>query len=67
MQGDINLASTEDYALNLLRLSDGVAVLWIRDDPPEMGIACELFDGRATERMAKKRLREEEDEGWMVC
>jgi hypothetical protein len=63
VEGDINLAGTEDYAVNLLRLFDGVAMLWVRDGPSEMGIASELLNRRAAKRMPEKRLREEEDQG----
>ena len=63
MQCDIYLAGTEDDTVNLLWISNGVAVLWVRDDPSEMCVAGELLNGGAAERMSKKRLREEEDEG----
>jgi hypothetical protein len=61
MQCDIYLARTEDDAVDLLSIRNGIAVLWVWDDPPEVGIASKLFDGGATKWMTKKRLREEDD------
>ena len=63
MQCDVYLAGTEDDAVDLLRVSNRIAVFCVRDDPFEMGVAGELFNGGATEGMPKKRLREEEDQG----
>jgi len=61
VQCDVYLAGTEDDAVDILWISDGIAMFWVRDDPSEMGIAGELFNGGATKWMSKKRLREEED------
>jgi hypothetical protein len=63
MQCDVYLAGTEDDAVDILRVSNGIAVFRVRDDPSEVGIASEFFDGGATERMSKKRFREEYDQG----
>jgi hypothetical protein len=55
------LAGTENDAVNLLWISNRNAVFWVRDDPSEVGVTGELFNGGATEWMSKKRLGEEED------
>jgi len=63
VQCDVYLASAKNDAVDLLRVSNGIAVFWVRDDPSEMSVAGELFNRGATEWMSKKRLREEEDQG----
>lgn len=63
VQCDIYLAGTKDDAVDVLRVSNGITVFWVRDDPSEMGVAGKLFNGGATEWMSKKRFREEEDKG----
>lgn len=44
---------------DVARLVGGVG-----DDPLEVGIAGEIFDGRASEGVAEERFGEEEDKSW---
>jgi hypothetical protein len=62
VESSINLSSAKDDTVNLVGVVDGVTVLWVRDDPLELGITSELLDRRAGERMAEERLGEEEDQ-----
>ena len=60
MQSGVDLAAAEDHAVNLCWGCDVIGFVgWVRDDPLEMGVTGEVFDGRSGERMAKKRFREE--------
>lgn len=52
----IDLTCAEDHTVNLFRLSDGLAVLWVRDDPLEVRFTGELFELGAGKRMTKKSL-----------
>lgn len=58
----INLSCAEDDPLDLLRVVDRLAVLFVGDDPAEVGIAGEFLDAGAGERVAEEGLGEEEDE-----
>jgi hypothetical protein len=62
VESSINLSSAKDDTVNLVGVVDGVTVLWVRDDPLELGITSELLDRRAGERMAEERLGEEENQ-----
>lgn len=62
VQRGIDLTGTEDDAIDLLWIIDSVTVLWIRDNPLELGVSGELFYRRAGKRVTKKRLREEDNE-----
>lgn len=55
VEGDVDLAGAEDYAVDLVVGEDGfVFVGGVGDDPLEVRLAREVFDGRACERMAEK-------------
>ena len=62
VQRGIDLTGTEDDAVDLLWIIDSVTVLWVRDNPLELGVSGELFYRRAGKRVTKKRLREEDNE-----
>ena len=60
----VDLAGAEDHAGDALGLVDGLAVLVLGDDPAEVRIASELFNGRAADLVTQEGFREEEDQGW---
>lgn len=62
VQRGVDLASTQDHALDVLGLGGGSAVLGLRDDGTELGVANELIDRGAGERVAEEGLGEEDDE-----
>ena len=67
VQGDVDLAGAEDYAIDFIVGEDGIVIVGgVRDDPLEVGLASEVFDGGAGERVAQKGFGEEEDEGLMI-
>lgn len=43
-QGDVDLAGTQNDALDVGGFGDGFAVFWVGDDPLEVRIAGECFD-----------------------
>lgn len=46
VQGDVDLTGAEDYAVDLVVGEDGFVVVGgVRDDPLEVGLASEVFDG----------------------
>lgn len=46
VQGDVDLAGAEDHAVDLVVGQDGVVVVGgVRDDPLEVRLAGEVFDG----------------------
>ena len=58
----VDLASAEDYSVDLVMGEDRIVVVSrVGDDPLEVRLAGEVFDGRASERMAKEGFGEEED------
>lgn len=60
----IDLARAEDDAVNLLGSLDLARLVgWVGDDPLELGLANELLNVGAGERMTEESLGEEEDEG----
>lgn len=60
VEGDVDLAGAEDYAVDLVMREDGfVFVSGVGDDPLEVRLAGEIFDGRACERMAEEGFGEE--------
>lgn len=62
VQGDVDLAGAEDYAVDLVVGEDGFVIVGgIGDDPLEVGVASEVFDGGASEGVAQERFGEEED------
>ncbi len=65
MQRSVYLAGTENNTVNLRRVSNGIAVLWVRNDPSEMSIARKFLNGGPTEWMSEKRLGEEDDQSWL--
>lgn len=62
VQSSVDLARAENDTIDFVRLVDALAVFRIRDDPFELGIAGEFFDGRPGERVTKEAFGEEEDE-----
>lgn len=62
LQCGVDLAGTQDHALDVLWLGDGDAVLDIRDDPAELGLVGELVNGGAREWVTEEGLGEEDDE-----
>ena len=73
MDGGVGLASTDDDALDLFGGIDGVCLGALCDlcrfvgrvgnDPSEVGVAGEVFNVRAGERVTEERLGEEENQG----
>lgn len=59
---DIHLTGAEDDAVNLFGRGDGFVMFRVGEDPLEVGIAGEVFDGGAGERVAEEGFGEEEDE-----
>lgn len=60
VQGDVDLAGAEDDAVDLVRGEDGVVFVGrVGDDPLEVRLAGEVFDGGARERMAEEGFGEE--------
>lgn len=63
VEGGVDLARAEDDAVNFVVGSDGVVgVGRVGNYPLEVGVACEVFDGRAGEGVAEEGFREEEDQ-----
>lgn len=61
MEGDIDLAGAEDYAVNLVVGKDGIIVVsGVGDDPLEVRLADKVFNGGACERVAEEEFGEEE-------
>jgi hypothetical protein len=59
----IGLAGAEDDAVDFFRRGDGIVVVfWVGEDPFEVGVAGEVFDGGAGEGVTEEEFREEEDE-----
>lgn len=65
-ESGVDLSGTEDDALDLLLLLDGLAVLGILNYPAEVGVTSELLDGRAGNGVTEKSLREKDDECYIV-
>lgn len=55
VEGDVGLASTEDDAVDFRGGGDGFGMFWIGDYPLEVGVAGEIFHGRAGKGVAEKR------------
>ena len=65
VEGGVGLARAEDHTVNLIVREDRVVLVsGIGDDPLKVRLAGEVFDGRACERVAKKRFGEEENQSW---
>ena len=53
VEGDVDLAAAEDYAVDFFGWGDVVGLVGgVSDDPLEVGFAGEVFDGRAGEGVA---------------
>lgn len=65
VQSSVDLAGTQDHALDVLGLDGGAAVLLLGDDGAELGVADKLVDGGAGERVTEEGLGEEDDESWV--
>lgn len=61
VQRCVDLTSAEDYAVNLIGLGDGFAVLRIRDDPLEVRLVCKILDVGAGKWVAEEGFGEEEN------
>ena len=62
VEGGVDLARAEDDAVDLVRGKDGrVFVGGVGDDPLEVRLTSEVFDGGTRERVAEEGFREEED------
>lgn len=65
VEGDVDLAGAEDYAVDLVMREDGIVVMsGVGYDPLEVRLAGEVFDGGACERVAEEGFGEEEDQSW---
>lgn len=51
---DVGLAGAEDHAVDFVGGGDGVVMFGVLDDPLEVGVAREVFDGGAGERVAEE-------------
>lgn len=58
----VDLAGTQDDAVDRLGVVDAVAVLWVGDDPLELRVSSELLNRGTGQRVAEKRLGEEQNE-----
>ncbi len=64
VEGGVDLAGAEDDAVDfLVGLDGGVGVGGVGDDPFEVGLAREVFDGGTGEGVAEEGFGEEENEG----
>lgn len=53
VKSDVDLSGAKDDSVNLFRWSDVVGLVgWIGDDPLEVGVTREIFNGRTGERVA---------------
>ena len=65
VEGGVDLAGAHDDAVDFVVGFDVAGLVsWVGDDPLEVGVACEVGDGRSGEGMAEERFGEEEDESW---
>lgn len=64
VKGSINLTGAEDYAFNLCRFFDGLAMLRIWDDPLKMRFASKVLNVGTRQGMAKQKLGKEENKCW---
>lgn len=62
VERSIDLTGTENNTINGIWFIDGGAVLWVLDNPLELGITSEILNWRAGDRMTEERLGEEDDE-----
>jgi hypothetical protein len=63
VQSCVDLAGTEDDALDLLGFVDGFAVLGVGDDPFELRVAGKFLNGGTGKWVAEEGLGEEDNEG----
>ena len=55
VEGGVYLAGTEDDAVDLLVGFDGIVFVgWIGNDPLEVRVACEVFNGGAGQWVAEE-------------
>ncbi len=64
-ESGVDLSGTENDALDLLWLSNGLAVLGLLNNPAEVAVTLELFNVGASEWVAEKSLGEEDAE-WLA-
>ena len=62
VEGDVDLAGAEDYAVDLVVGEDRIVVVsGVGDDPLEVRFAGEVVDGGTCKGMAKEGFREEQN------
>src|SRR5207248_10341996 len=61
-ESSVHLSSTQDDTIDLIRLLDRCAVTCLGNDTLELRVFQELFDVRASERVAEEKFGEEYDE-----
>jgi hypothetical protein len=66
MQGYIDLTGTENDAIDLLWVVDGLTMFGVWNDPLELRVTSKFFNRGSCERMAEKRLGEKDDESCRV-
>jgi hypothetical protein len=54
VEGDVDLAGTEDDALDLFGIIDGFAVLGVGNDPLELRVTSKFLNGRSSKRVAEE-------------
>ena len=63
VEGSVDLARAKNDTVNFVVRADGAfRMCGVRDNPLEMGVAREVFNGGAGERMAKEGFGEEDNE-----
>ena len=63
VEGDVDLAGAEDDAVDFFWRGDFVGFVGgVGDDPLKVGLAGEVFNGGASERVAEEGFREEENQ-----
>lgn len=62
VQSGVHLAGAQDDSFNLVRLTDRLAVFWIRNDPLEVRIARKVLNIRSSEGVTEERLRKEDNQ-----
>ena len=65
LEGDVDLAGTEDYAVDLVVGDDRIVVVsGVGDDPLEVRLAGEVVNGGTCEGMAEEGFGEEQNQSW---
>lgn len=62
VEGDVDLAGAQNHAVDLVVGEDGIVIVsGVGDNPLEVGLAGEVFDRGACERVAEEGFGEEKD------